>query len=105
MTRTVVSVLSEACISDEEGVRYHWMIGMDEEGKDLERPYKLITSTDADWVDGRVAKKKCALCRATHILSKELPFYDCHECYKMKMCADCFVMHEGTTSYIGLIEK
>jgi hypothetical protein len=98
MTRTIISVLSEACISDEEGVRYHWMIGTDEDGKDLERPYKMITSTDANWVDGRVAKKKCALCRATHILSKEFPFYYCHGCYKMKICADCFVLHKGTTS-------
>jgi hypothetical protein len=37
MTRTIVTVLSEACITEEEGVRYHWMIGMDETGKDLER--------------------------------------------------------------------
>jgi hypothetical protein len=99
MTPTVISVLSKACISDGEGVRYHWMIGMDKEGKDLERPYKLITSTTADWVDGRYAKKKCALCRATHILSEEFPFYYCHGCYNMKMCTDCFVLHKGTTSY------
>jgi hypothetical protein len=99
MTRTVISVLSKACISDGEGVCYHWMIGMDKEGKDLERQYKFITSTMADWVDESYAKKKCALCRATHILSKEFPFYYFHGCYNMKMCADLFVLHKGTTSY------
>jgi hypothetical protein len=62
-------------------------------------PSTLNVKENMTYLDERYAKKKCALCRATHILSEEFPFYYCHACYNMKMCADCFVLHKGTTSY------